>query len=70
MTIFKSKGMQWCTFYYIGANEENAKGMIKKLRYYNPEKRIEKEGCEVLFDSEKILVLLTPEDVIAQFENN
>lgn len=70
MTIFKSKGMQWCTYYYVGENKENAKGMVKKIGYYEPEKRIEKEGCEVLFDSKKILVLLTKKDVIAQFENN
>lgn len=70
MTIFKSKGMQWCTFYYVGANDENSKGMVKKIGYYEPEKRIEKEDCEVLFDSEKTLVLLTQKDVIAQFENN
>lgn len=42
----------------------------KKIGYYEPEKRIEKEYCEVLFDSKKTLVLLTPKDVIAQFENN
>ena len=35
-----------------------------------PEERIEKEFCEVLFDSEQLLVLLTQNKLICQFENN
>lgn len=70
MTVFKSKGMQQCTYYYIGENKQSTKGMVKKIGYYTPEERIKKEGCEVLFDSEKVLVLLTKKNVIAQFENN
>lgn len=79
MTKFKSKGMQWCYYYYVGNDEEllrkaKQKGypdkMLKQIGYYMPEERIEKESCKVLFDSEQLLVLLTQNKLICQFENN
>lgn len=44
--------------------------ILKQIGYYMPEERIEKEFCEVLFDSEQLLVLLTQNKLICQFENN
>lgn len=70
MTKFKSKGMQWATFYYVGSKRNDYKPMYRKIAYWTPEERIEKEELEVLHDSENCLVILTPHQVIIQFENN
>lgn len=79
MLKFKSKGMQWCSYFYIGNDtsllrkiqQTNYSNKIcKRIGYYTPEERVEKEQCEVLYDSERVLVLLTPDKMICQFENN
>lgn len=69
-TKFKSKGMQWATFYYVGTEKTDYKPMYRQIAYWTPEERIEKEALEVLHDSENCLVVLTPQQVIIQFENN
>lgn len=69
-TKFKSKGMQWATFYYIGTERPDYEPMYRQIGYWMPEERIEKEGLEVLHDSEHCLVVLTPQQVIIQLENN
>lgn len=68
-TKFKSKGMQWATFYYVGKERTDCKPMYSKIAYWNPEERLEKEELEILHDSESCLVVLTPQQVITQFEN-
>lgn len=70
MTKFKSKGMQWATFYYVGTERTDYESMYRQIGYWTPEERIEKESLEVLHDSENCLVVLTPKQVIIQFENN
>lgn len=70
MTKFKSKGMQRATFFYIGTKKLDYKSMYTQLGYWNPENRITLERLEILHDSEKLLVVLTPKKVICQFENN
>lgn len=70
ITKFKSKGMQWGTFYYIGTERTDYKPMYRQIGYWIPEERIDKEGLEVLHDSKSCLVVLTPQQVIIQFENN
>lgn len=70
ITKFKSKGMQWATFYYIGTERTEYKPMYRKISYWTPEEIIEKEELEVLHDSESCLAVLTPQQVIVQFENN
>nr|DAZ52276.1 MAG TPA: hypothetical protein [Caudoviricetes sp.] len=44
--------------------------MYRKISYRTPEEIIEKEELEVLHDSESCLAVLTPQQVIVQFENN
>lgn len=70
MTKFKSKGMQRATFFYIGTEKLDYKSMYTEIGYWNPESRITLERVEILHDSEKLLVVLTPKKVICQFENN
>ncbi|HAQ5748523.1 TPA: hypothetical protein IX023_002657 [Enterococcus faecium] len=79
MTKFKSKGMQQCTYYYIGDDKRileqlNEIGypdkLVKQIGYYIPELRIDKESLEVLYDSGTLLVFLTTKSLICQFENN
>lgn len=67
---FKSKGMQWATFYYIGTERNDYKPMYRQIGYWTPEEHIEKQGLEVLHDSESCLAVLTQQQVIVQFENN
>mgnify|MGYP007073060608 CR=1 FL=1 len=68
MTVkFRSNGMQWCTSYATG---ERIAPMCKKIGYWIPEDRIEKENLQVLHDSSELLVLYSPQGVIHQFENN
>lgn len=69
-TKFKSKGMQWASFYYVGTEKTDYKPMYRQIGYWTPEERIEKEELEVLHDSENCLVVLTQQQVITQFENN
>lgn len=68
-TKFKSKGMQWATFYYIGTERTDYKPMYRQIGYWTSEERIQKEWLEILHDSENRLVVLTPKQVIIQFEN-
>ena len=69
-TKFKSKGMQWATFYYVGKERTDYKPMYRKIAYWTPEEIIEKQGLKVLHDNESCLVVLTQQQVIVQFENN
>lgn len=69
-TKFKSNGMQWATFYYVGTEKTDYKPMYRKIAYWAPEEFIEKHKLEVLHDSESCLAVLTPQQVITQFENN
>lgn len=79
--LFKSKGMQWCTYYYLGNDKDyldkmnfniiNKKNRLdKKIAFFIPEERIRKEELEILFDSKNTLVVLTKDNLICQFENN
>jgi len=60
-TKFKSKGMQWATFYYVGTEKTDYTPMYRQIAYWTPDERIEKEALEVLHDSENCLVVLTPQ---------
>lgn len=66
-TVFKSKGMQWCTSFSTG---DRIAPMRKAIGYWNPEERILKENLQILHDSSKLLVLFSEQGVIHQFENN
>lgn len=69
-TKFKSNGMQWATFYYVGTERTDHTPMYRQIGYWTPEERIEKEDLEILHDSESCVAVLTPQQDIIQFENN
>ncbi|WP_260682546.1 hypothetical protein [Enterococcus faecium] len=72
-TLYRKRAVTWPFIFYTiiwTLSKGYPDKILKQIGYYMPEERIEKEFCEVLFDSEQLLVLLTQNKLICQFENN
>lgn len=67
---FKSKGMQWATFRYLGDSRTDFKKQFKKIGYWNIEKRIKNENLTIIHDDKNIIVVISEQNVLIQIENN